>query len=333
MKPIRTLVVLSLLLIGAFASRAQPSSVQQLQLNQQTMQQQLPLPGLRPGTNAPELYQGENQDIGPQHILRMNPRPKYLDVYLDSEIYYSDNATFADAPDHIGSFIYLNTVQVAITPPPMDLGPGRIAPQIGFSSQWYDYDKDSLHSLDFNAQTAFVGTKYTLGKWLLNANVNYTRLLSQDNDYHEIYHEFLPSLSAQYFFVINDSMLLAVGDQVDYHVTKTPSVFGTATTFNDHLDNVIFATFNWQATDHLSVQPYYRFQYSFYRRGQFQNTAGIGSNRDDYLNAAGVTLIYTFNPNFSARVFSPKRRSATSLSTVAGSSRPPGWKIIPSLKV
>ena len=32
-------------------------------------------PPLTAGTNAPELYTGENVDVGPQRILRLNPAP------------------------------------------------------------------------------------------------------------------------------------------------------------------------------------------------------------------------------------------------------------------
>jgi len=297
MKFIRAFVVASLGLIGVVSSPAQPATVQQLQLNQQTMQQQISLPGLRAGTNAPELYTGENADVGPQRILRLNPRPNYFDVLLDSEVFYSDNPSFAQTPNRIQSFVYVNTIQVAFTPPPMDLGPGKIAPYLGYASQWYNYDNIHMSTFDFEAQTAFVGTKYSMGNWLANLGANYTRLLDQDT-YNETYHEFLPSLSVQHFFAINDQMLLSLGDQVDYHVSKVPPVFGERDDLNNHFDNIIFLTFNWQLTQHFAVQPFYRFQYSYYPRN-VENT----SDRNEYLNALGLTLIYNFNQYFSARAY------------------------------
>src|ERR1700675_3476668 len=95
MKSIRGVGLVLLVLICAISSRAQPTTIQQLQNNQLNAQQQMPLPGLRVGTNAPELYPGENADVGPQRILRLNPRPNYFDAFLDSQVYYSDNPTYA----------------------------------------------------------------------------------------------------------------------------------------------------------------------------------------------------------------------------------------------
>ena len=285
-------------LAGAFSIHAQPANVQQLENNRQTLQQQMPLPGLRGITNnAPELYAGENEDIGPQRILRSNPRTKYFDVLLDSQVFYSDNANFAQEGAGIHSLVFVNTAQAAFAPPPMNLGPGKIAGTIGFSSQWYNYENSRLSPLDFNAQTAFVGGRYAVGKWQASLGANYTRLLSQSG-YHETYNEFLPAASIQRFFPINDSMLLAVGDQVDFHFSEVPSVLGSRTDLNDHFDNAVFITFNWQLCRRLSLQPFYRFQYSNYA-----NNTLLTSDRNDFINAVGVTLLYNFCKFGSARVF------------------------------
>ncbi len=306
------------LFVFARSTQAQPAviqQIQQLQNNQFNASQQMPLPGLRPETNAPELYPGENVDVGPQEILRKNPRPKYFDLFVDSQVYYSDNATYGSVANRQGSFVYVNTAQATFTPPPLALGEGKLAPAVGFASQWYNYDAGQLMDLDFNAQTAFVGAKYTVGKWQATANFNYTRLLNlRDDDegfqnysgYHQTYQEFLPSLALQRIFILNDTMLLAIGDQVDYHFTDVPKDSGGiseigsggATEINDRFDEIIFATYNWQITKHFALQPFYRFQYSYYRWNLIQD-----SHRDEYLNAAGVAVIYTFNDWISARAF------------------------------
>jgi len=298
MKLIRDVGVILLFLICAISSRAQPSTFQQLQNNQLNTLQQIPLPGLRPGTNAPELYPGENADIGPQRILRLNPRPNYFDVFLDSQVYYSDNPTYAQqSTNKIGSYVFINTIQFALAPPPSNLGPGKFAPTIGIASQWYNYENNRISSLDFDAQTAFVGAKYSVGKWVATLNYNYTRLMDQTY-YNQTYEESLPSLAVQRFFVINDKMLLALGDQVDYHFTKVQTFPGLATDLSDHFDNILFVTFNWQITPRLAFQPFYRFQYSYYRRNSVDT-----ANRDDTLNALGLTIIYNFNKYISARAF------------------------------
>ncbi len=194
----------------------------------------MPLPNLRPGTNAPELYPGENADVGPQRILRQNPRATYFEVLLDSQFYFSDNPAYSSSIHGIQSFVFVNTVQAAFTPPPITLGSGKLAFDAGYASQWYNYNNRALVSLDFDAQTAFAGLRYSSGKWLAVFNFNYTRLLSQNDDYYsQLYQEFLPTFALQRFFVINDKMLLDIGDQVDYHVTEVPSDIAGITGLSD----------------------------------------------------------------------------------------------------
>jgi hypothetical protein len=303
----RILVIFSLVFAGVFSSRAQPAAVQQFQNTQQAQQQQTLLPGLTAGTNAPELYTGENTDVGPQRILRLNPRPDYFDVLLDSQVFYTDNANFDDSLNKIHSVIFVNTVQALFTPPAIALGPGKFAPTLGVASQWYNYENsamssfdfkhNTMSSLDFEAQTLFFDGKYTVGKWQFGGGLNYTRLVDQ-SFYDETYSEVMPTLGVQRVFAINDHLLLTISDQIDYHFTQVPSFFGSRTDVNDRFDDAITFTFSWQMTRHLVLQPYYRFQYSNYQ----ENTL-LTSDRNDYLHTVGITLAYYFNKNVSLRAF------------------------------
>jgi hypothetical protein len=293
----RTLAVLLLSLWGIISLRAQPAAVQQLQNIQQARQQQQILPpALAAGTNAPELYPGENEDIGPQRILRLNPRPDYFDVVADSQIFYTDNANFATGTNSIGSAVFVNTIQAAFTPPAMKFGPGKFAPTIGVASQWYNYWNNKISSLDFQAQTLFVGGKYVFNNWEIGVGGNYTRLLNQ-SDYVQTYSEFMPALGVQRIFPIGNKMLLAIGDQIDYHFTEVPPI-GVPANINDRFDDNVYLTFSWQMTRHLVLQPYYRFQYSNY-----QHNTALDSDRNDYLHTFGVSLIYYINKNVSLRAF------------------------------
>ena len=80
MKLNRISVSLVVALAGVLSLRAQPAAVQQLQNNQIQRELQTPTTGLAVGTNAPELFPGENADVGPQRILRLNPRRIYFDL-------------------------------------------------------------------------------------------------------------------------------------------------------------------------------------------------------------------------------------------------------------
>jgi hypothetical protein len=284
-----------LIFTGIFSLHAQPVNVQQFQNVQQAQQLQQPLSNFT--TNAPEIYPGEDADTGPQRILRRAPRPDYFNVFFDSQVFYSDNANFADGSAIISSSVFVNTVQAAFAPPEFELGPGKFAAAIGYASQWYNYGNNQMSSLDFDAQTAFVSGKYTLGNWQFGLGGNYTRLLSQP-DYAQTYSEWLPALTVQRIFPVNDNLLVVISDQVDYHFTSVPQGTATSTEINNRFDEAVSLTVSWEIMRHLNLQPYYRFQYSNYR----YNTLST-SDRNDYLNSFGVTLAYYFNKNISVRTF------------------------------
>jgi hypothetical protein len=293
----KSVAVAFLILTGLVSLHAQPAAVQQLQNSQQALQQQVPLADLRAGTNAPELYPGENLDVGPQRILRLNPRPTYFEALFDGEVFYTDNANFDTSANAIGSAVFVNTVLAAFAPSEYKLGPGKFAPAVGFSSQWYNYDSSRMSSLDFDAQTVFINGRYTLDNWQFGLGANYTRLLNQP-DYNQTYREFLPNFSVQRVFPIGDNMLFAIADQVDYHFTDVPPTGGTRSDINDRFDDIVNFTYSWQMTRHFILQPFYRFQYSNYK---FDTLAT--SDRNDYLHTFGVTLYYFFNKNVSLRTF------------------------------
>ena len=292
------LAVITIILTGwpLVSLRAQPAAEQQLQNTQQTQQQNAFSSSLIPGTTAPELYPGENSDIGPQRILKMTPRRTPWELYLDSQFFYTNNATFSANPK-TGSGVFVNTVQVSYSPGPYKLGPGTFAPSAGIASQWYNYGRQSLAPLSFDAQTGFLSARYNLGThWQIFGGVNYTRLLKPN--YEESYREYLPSLGGQYVFAIRDNVILIAGDQVGYHFTYVPPVFGSLASINDRLDETVNVALAWQLTGHLIAQPFYRFQYSYYRNDTLQT-----SHRSDYLQTTGLTLAYYFNKAASARVF------------------------------
>lgn len=303
----RPLAILTLVFAGILSLRAQPAPVQQLQNNQLTQQPPV-FRSLYAATNAPELYQGENKDVGPQRILRLIPRPLYFNILLDSQVFYSDNANFGPTAGKISSTVFVNTVQAAFTPPDVNYDNSKFTSAIGIASQWYNYENARMQPLDFNAQTAFLGVKYAFGKWLAAFDFSYTRLVSQPNDYSLTYQEALPALTLQRFFPINDTMLFAVGNQIDYHFTDEPASYiydastnlvqTSKTEINNRFDDIISLTFTWQLTPNLIVQPAYRFMYSNYR----YNTAQT-SDRNDNLNYFGISIAYYFNKNFSLRTF------------------------------
>jgi hypothetical protein len=296
LKAIQLLLLLTLLVASTSALRAQPAAVQQLQ-NTRLTQQPMIFQSLSPGTNAPELYRGESTDVGPQRILRLIPRHRYFNVLLDSQVFYSDNANFAQSSEKIGSTVFVNTFQAAFSPPSAALANGRISATLGLASQWYNYESDRMTGLDFDAQTVFFGSKYVSGKWVLAFDASYTRLVNQP-DYYLTYQEFLPALTLQRFVPLNDTMLIAIGNQVDYHFTDEHATLGTDDEINNRFDDIFSLTFSWQLTQQLVLQPSYRFIYTNYRYNTLQD-----SDRNDYLNSFGLSLAFYFNETVSLRTF------------------------------
>ncbi len=297
MKTKSTIAVSLLAGAGLASLHAQPAAVQQFQNTQLAQPQSMLLTNLTVGAAAPELYRGENLDVGPQRILRLNPRPHYFDLLFDSQVFYTDNANFAQDPAMIGSTVFVNTLQAAFTPPELRLGDGKISTSLGAASQWYNYENNRMSALDFDAQTFFLAGKYSVGRWQFGASANYTRIVNQ-SDYNETYHEILPALTVQRVFPISDTMLLALGNQVDYHFSDVPTTLGSRSDVNDRFDDMATLTFSWQIRSRLILQPYYRFQYSHYQ----YDTVGT-ADRNDYLQTVGVALVYYFNQTASLRTF------------------------------
>ena len=299
-----TVATLAFLAGGVSLLHAQPAALQELQNDQLIRQFQAPPPGLAPGTNAPALYPDENLDVGPQHILGLKPRHDYFNALVDSQVYYSDNANFANKPSTVSSWVFVNTVQAGFTPKPIELGSGKASVDIGLASQWYNYDNHNS-TLDFNAESVFASGKYAWGKWELSADLGLNRLVNQNN-YDEIYREFLPILGIQRVLPINDRMFFTLGELVDYHLTKAPVLSSplqpptieTHSDSNNRFDDMIGASFTWQPCSHLLLQPFYRFQYSYYQ----YNTEG-NSYRNDLIHSFGIATAYYFNANVSVRAF------------------------------
>jgi hypothetical protein len=287
-------------IFAVISLKAQPAAstaVQQQQNFQQTMELQKPLLPLRPGTNAPETYQGENADIGPQHVLRLVPQRTFFMVRLDSQYLYTDNVLLTQAPKVPGTE-FVNTAQLSFAPAPYRIGPGRISPSVGYMSQWFNYEMGNHNNgaIDFNVQTLYVSAKYQFqGNWTMFGEFDYNRFLNQVN-YGNFYWEYVPSAGVQRLIQIKDNMLLSVGVQADYHDSWTAPP--QAEHSQDRADGLFTLSFAWQMTRHLVAQPYYRFQYTYYQFNTLRT-----SYRDDYLNSLGLSMTYNFTPYLGLRVF------------------------------
>jgi hypothetical protein len=285
------------------SSRAQPAAVQQLQNTQQGLKQQQPLLGIESGTNnAPELYPGENADVGPQRILKVTPSRTWFEVYLDSQAFFTGNALLTQHGAQSAG-VFVNTAQFAVVPvPPLDLGAGKLTPLAGFRSQWYNYSLNTPPNLDFDAQTAFVAAKYRFDeKWELDGELDYTRLLGQSS-YNEFYREWVPNLTVQRLFPLEDNLLASISWQSAYHFTDVPPIaFSvTPTDANNRLDNILTFSLSYQPAPKFIIQPYYSVGYTYYPRDPFSATS---TSRNDLMNSLGLSVAYYFSPKVAIRTF------------------------------
>jgi hypothetical protein len=294
-KPVIASLTFACLAWSGVRLQAQPVPVQQFDQNQLNRQQE-GIPGSLTYTNAPELYPGENEDVGPQRILKFYPNRNWVEVVLDTQLAFTDNNRLTHT-DETSTAMAINTLQLGLAPTAYDVGPGQLTPQAGFRSQWYNYFKGSEQSLDFNAQTFFVAGHYLLNqKWQFDGELDYTRLLAQQN-YSQFYTEFSPTLDVQRLFTLRDNMLFSVSLTEEYHVTSVPSVFGSRTDVNDRLDSTLGVTLTYEVSPKLVLQPYYRFEHTYYLDTAFN------TDRSDFFQTVGASVSYYFTRQLSARIY------------------------------
>jgi hypothetical protein len=279
----------------------QTPAIQQFGQTQRDMRLQKARPlNLSTNMEAPELYPGENADVGPQRILRLKPHKTYFEVIADSQALYTDNV-YLSGNSKVGGALFINTIQAALSPEGYEVGSGHFAPAVGFRSQWFNYAEDvNLSSLDFNAQTVFVNGRYQKGNWQFYGACDLTRLMDQPS-YNEVYRECFPILGFQRFFPVNDKLMFIAGPQIGYHFTDSQTNGIANTSANNRFDAALNLSASYLITPKLVAQPFYRFQYTGYP--DFSDGALSSNSRNDFVNTLGGSLAYFFNKYCAVRVF------------------------------
>ncbi|HEY3762351.1 MAG TPA: hypothetical protein VGN23_11450 [Verrucomicrobiae bacterium] len=293
--------------LSLYAQPSAPMATQEQQNFQQNMEVQKPEISLHPGTNAPEIYEGENSDIGEQHMLRIIPRRTHFLVSLDSQYLYTDNALLSQHP-YVSSTEFVNTLVAAFAPVAYRVGPGRLAPQFGYMGQWYDYGLGGnskladgvtpISTIDFNVQSVFAGAKYYFpNNWIAFGQANYNWFFSQDNlgNGPMFYQEFVPGAGIEHLTQVGDDAVFVAAASGDWHQSWQ---INHPRNQQNRADGLVSLSFAWQVMPKLIVQPYYRFQYSYYPMD-----SSTGPVRDDFLNSFGVSTAWFFTPDLSLRVF------------------------------
>jgi hypothetical protein len=262
---------------------------------------------LTESNSVPELYDGEEGDVGPQSVVQPGERRKLFEAYADVQYFYTDNTLLTERRK-IDTGVLASTVQAALAPTAYPFADGSLAPRLGYRHEWFDFGLDGkgvpgtggnlkLRDLDFNAQTVFSDAIWTRGNWSFGGGFEWTRLMDTD-DYHQFYQESVPNWMARWTLPVCDKSAFAVSYNGDYRFTRIAPQFLEFSTrdANDRTDHTLELTFTEVICRHAIFQPYYRMQYTHF-------TAYPEGPRNDYLNSVGAGLYFLICPNFSIRTF------------------------------
>jgi hypothetical protein len=248
---------------------------------------------------VPDLYAGEDKDVGPQRVLQLKPRRTLFEVVVDSQYVWSDNVTLANSNKE-ESTLFVNTLQVAFAPSGLLLNGHEIAPRIGLRNQWYNYgltpggNDRFLGSLDFEAQTFFAEARYRLAdQWHALLGTEVQQLVDQGDYSDDFYREIAPYLAVQWFRPLANNKAVSATYRGSYHFSETESLF-FPDNLNNRTDHSITLSYIQEIVPKLVLQPFYRFQYTYYT--EF-------NQRHDLLHDFGVSLAYHFNRCASLRTF------------------------------
>ncbi len=264
---------------------------------------------------VPELYAGENDDVGPQVALAEKPSRLHLEAMLDSQYYHTSNLFLTeDAPSYglkvKGSDVLLTSVELAGATDPVVMGEGEFQPRFGYRQQWYDfnysdpnnYPYPDSNDLDFYAQTLFMEARYRYRKqWIFEGGFDWTQL-SFTTGNSDFYSEVVPHLGVRRLISLDDTRVITAGYQLDYHATDAEQPYSNMpTNINDRTSHSVFVNYTQSFTPKLILQPYYRFKFTDY--SHFTDFGGQPLPRKDYLNTMGASLTYYILPEISVRGF------------------------------
>ncbi len=257
-----------------------------------------------------ELYPGEAEDVGTPSVLVTGGAPRLFEAFFDSQYLHTSNVYLTERAT-METGILVNTVQAAFTPRPLSAGDGQIAFRAGYRHQRYNYglDKTSnqFNNIDFDSGTAFLNGRYTFGRnWTALFEVDYNRLISHEDGWHEFYTELSPVWGLERQFPISPSQWISLAFVGSFHWTYTEA--SPDTNSSNRLDSILALSYNVEALPRLLLQPYYRIQHSHYSES---------TGRDDLLHTAGISVVYQLTDRASIRSFVSWEARESSDSSIA----------------
>lgn len=257
-----------------------------------------------PEADAPELFQGELKDVGPQSILKVKQKRTLFEIVADSQFFYTSNQNLAE--DAAGTTLFVNTVQIAYAPPPVQTKHGPVASRAGFRHQWFNYglgdEPATKGDTDFDLQSVFGEVKWAFRQdWVAEAGIEWSRLLSHlpsYSSYRQFYSEWVPRAGVTRNVSLSETKYFTFAWQIAYRISDSPdatlSLPPGPRDLNDRLENSFLAAYTHVFGPKLAVQPYYRLVSNRYDKQ---------STRHDYIHNFGLSAHVTLHQNASLRGF------------------------------
>jgi len=184
-----------LLLGGALAAPVTPTASDVAVRQAESLkQQQAQAPAAPSADEPPETYPGENQDLGPQMLLKKKKSKALFEFSSDTMFSWTSNA-FSSAVNPREAGIVAETFSLALAPEPVDLGPGKVGVRAGYRHLLWMYDAakvgrarsvigpeyGSLNGNNFEMSTFFVGANYSFAEnWNASLGVDFNRIMNDE---------------------------------------------------------------------------------------------------------------------------------------------------------
>lgn len=184
-----------LLLGGVLAAPASPPvSDVAVRQAESLKQKQAQAPAAPSADEPPETYPGENQDLGPQMLLKKKKVKALFEFSSDTMFSWTSNA-FSSSVNPREAGIVAETFSLALAPEPVDLGPGKAGVRAGYRHLLWMYDAakvgharsvngteyGSLNGSNFEMSTFFVGANYSFAEnWNASLGVDFNRIMNDE---------------------------------------------------------------------------------------------------------------------------------------------------------
>jgi hypothetical protein len=256
---------------------------------------------------APQLYDGELEDIGPQYVLQPEAQPKYFNVMSDWQIYRTDNATLS--PANKGSTdVSVLSLQALVQSQEMSWFSDTLNVQAraGLRYQTFNYgllsgrDKvisgQPVKDDDFMTCTPYGELAFNKDGWSGSVGLRYAAF-TNDNAVTNgtFYQELVPYWLTAYQWSLTDNQMIQFQYDGDYRGTNTASGGLQPVGWNDRTDHAATLAYSLILDNAWVFQPSYRFTYSDYTNSARQ--------RDDLVNTASFMVAYYFSSWASVRAF------------------------------